>query len=154
MNKVILTGNLTRDPEVRYTQSGKAVATFSIAVNRTWKRPGDTQTQALTDYINVVAWEKSAEFCGKYLTKGRKVLVEGRIQSRSYEAQDGSKRYVTEVVSDNIEFMDSTKRQDGGESSNYNGNNQRSSYSSNYNSGDDMIDNGNSNGKDDIDIPF
>ena len=156
MNKVILTGNLARDPEIRYTQSGKAVATFSLAVNRGWKRPNDSQQQQITDFINIVAWDKSAEFCSKYLAKGRKVLVEGRIQSRSYEAQDGSKRYVTEVVSDNIEFMDS-KRQDSGDGG-YN-NNYSGGYSSDHSSrnsasseNDDMIDNGVP--KDDIDIPF
>ena len=78
MNKVLLTGNLARDPEVRYTQSGKAVASFSLA-----------------------------EFCGNYLTKGSRILVEGRLQARSYDAQDGSKRYVTEVVANDIEFAGS-----------------------------------------------
>ena len=158
MNRVILTGNLARDPEVRYTQSGKAVASLVVAVNRSWKRPAEGQAQNNTDFINVVAWDKSAEFCGKYLAKGRKVLVEGRIQSRSYETQDGAKRYVTEVVSDNIEFMDS-KRQDsdGGYSNSGYGHssysNERSSDS--FGGGDDMIDNGSSKGRDgDIDIPF
>ena len=157
MNRIILTGRLVRDPEVRYTQSGKAVASFSIAVDRN-RRVADNQ-QPTVDFINIVAWEKSAEFCGKYLTKGRKILVEGRLQTRTFEAQDGSKKYFTEVVSDNIEFMDS-KRQDneGGYSNSGYGHsgysNDRSSDSS-YGGGDDMIDNGNSRGRDgDIDIPF
>ncbi|MBR2179912.1 MAG: single-stranded DNA-binding protein [Selenomonadaceae bacterium] len=159
MNRVIITGNLARDPEVRYTQSGKAVASLVVAVNRSWKRPVEGQTQNSTDFINVVAWDKSAEFCGKYLSKGRKVLVEGRIQSRSYETQDGSKRYITEVVSDNIEFMDS-KRQDsdGGYSNSSYGHSGYSSDRSSdpsFSGGDDMIDSGNSKGRDgDIDIPF
>ncbi|CVK18542.1 MULTISPECIES: single-stranded DNA-binding protein [Sporomusa] len=101
MNKVILLGRLTRDPEVRYTQSGKAVASFSIAVNRF----AGGQEQA--DFIPIVAWEKLAETCGNNLTKGRRVLVEGRLSVRSYEANDGQKRRVTEVVAQNVEYLDS-----------------------------------------------
>ena len=103
MNKVLLTGNLARDPEVRYTQSGKAVASFSLAVNRRFSRANDGQ-QPSADFISIVAWEKLAEFCGNYLTKGSRILVEGRLQARSYDAQDGSKRYVTEVVVQSMEF--------------------------------------------------
>ena len=101
MNKVILAGRLARDPEVRYTQSGKAVASFSLAVNRRVGRGQDPQA----DFIPIVAWEKTAEVVGQYLAKGSQVLVEGRMQIRSYEAQDGSKRYVTEVIIQDIEFM-------------------------------------------------
>lgn len=160
MNKVILTGNLARDPEVRYTQSGKAVATFSMAVNRTWKKSTDAQAQQLTDFINIVAWEKSAEFCGKYLSKGSRILVEGRIQSRSYEAQDGTKRYVTEVVSENIEFAGAKRQDGGGDAGNYgdgysNNNNSRPPEPSYGGGNNDMIDNSGMNNKDeDIDIPF
>ena len=103
MNKVLLTGNLARDPEVRYTQSGKAVASFSLAVNRRFGRANDGQ-QPSADFFSLVAWEKLAEFCGNYLTKGSRILVEGRLQARSYDAQDGSKRYVTEVVANDIEL--------------------------------------------------
>lgn len=106
MNKVILMGRLTRDPEVRSTQTGKSVARMSIAVDRRVSRnaaPG----QQTADFINLVAWERLAEFAGNYLHKGSKILVEGRMQSRSYEGQDGVKRYVTEVVLDNIEFAES-----------------------------------------------
>ena len=87
MNKVILVGRLAQDPEVRYTATGKAVATFSLAVSR---RVG--QGQESTDFIPIVSWEKLAEICGNNLTKGRRILVEGRLQIRSYEAQDGQKR--------------------------------------------------------------
>ena len=159
MNKVILTGNLARDPEVRYTQSGKAVASFAIAVSRTWKRSTDTQQQQTTDFINIVAWEKSAEFCGKYLTKGSRILVEGRLQTRTYDAQDGSKRYITEVVSENIEFA-GAKRQGGEYGNDYQNDNYNSSrvseppFGGSNNANDDMIDNSGSMGKDDIDIPF
>ncbi|BBB90615.1 MAG TPA: single-stranded DNA-binding protein [Methylomusa anaerophila] len=101
MNKVILVGRLAQDPEVRYTQSGKAVASFSLAVNR----PG-VQGQRDADFIPIVAWEKLAEICGNNLTKGRLILVEGRLQVRSYETSDGQKRRVTEVIASNIEFLE------------------------------------------------
>lgn len=101
MNKVILVGRLAQDPEVRYTQSGKAVASFTIAVNRF---SGGGQKEA--DFIPVVAWEKLAETCGNNLTKGQRVLVEGRLQIRSYETNDGQKRRVAEVIAQNIEFLE------------------------------------------------
>ena len=102
---MILVGRLARDPEVRYTQTGKAVASFSLAVSRRFSRTSDQQNTA--DFIPVVAWEKLAEICGNNLIKGSQVLVEGRMQVRNYDAQDGSKRYVTEVVAQDIEFMGS-----------------------------------------------
>ena len=96
MNKVLLTGNLARDPEVRYTQSGKAVASFSLAVNRRFGKANDGQ-QPSADFISIVAWEKLAEFCGNYLTKGSRILVEGRLQKlrcagRLEALCDGSRR--------------------------------------------------------------
>jgi len=109
MNKVILVGRLARDPEVRYTQSGKAVASMTLAVNRRFSRSSDQQQTA--DFIPIVAWEKLAEICGNNLIKGSQILVEGRMQVRSYDAQDGTKRYVTEVIVYEIEFM-GTKRSD------------------------------------------
>ena len=147
MNKVILSGNLARDPEVRYTQSGKAVATFAIAVSR-WKRPGENQPTA--DFFNVVAWDKKAEFCSKYLTKGSRILLEGRLQSRSYEAQDGSKRNIIEVIADEIEFAGAKRQQDN--DSGYLSNNSRNSDTS-YDVGD-MNDHGVDKSGDEIDIPF
>jgi single-strand DNA-binding protein len=106
MNKVILVGRLARDPEVRYTQSGKANATFTLAINRYGKNNE-------ADFINCVAWEKLAEIVGNNLLKGSQVLVEGRIQVRNYETQEGQKRYVTEVIAQNIEFMGSKKPSEG-----------------------------------------
>lgn len=100
MNKVIIVGHLAKDVEVRYTQSGKCVASFTVAVNRFGQ-----QNQA--DFIPVVAWEKLAEICGNNLTKGRKVLVEGRLQIRTYDAADGQKRRVAEVIAQNVEFLGS-----------------------------------------------
>jgi len=102
---------LARDPEMRYTTSGKAVASFSLAVNRRFGRNAGDQQQT-ADFIPIIAWEKLAEICGNNLIKGSQVLVEGRMQVRSYEAQDGSKRYVTEVVANEIEFMGSKQQRD------------------------------------------
>ena len=102
MNKVILIGRLAADPEVRFTQSGKRTANFKLAVNRF----GGSKE---ADFIPVVAWEKLAEVIGNNLEKGRKVMIEGRMQVRSYETTDGQKRYVTEVVAQQMEFCDSKK---------------------------------------------
>lgn len=109
MNKVILVGRLAQDPEVRYTQSGKAVASFSLAVNRFGIGQKET-----ADFIPIVAWEKLAEICGNNLTKGRRILVEGRLQIRVYDANDGSKRRVAEVIAQNIEFLESKQNAGGG----------------------------------------
>lgn len=100
MNRVILIGRLARDPELRFTASGKAVATFSMAVNRPFSKEKEA------DFFNIVVWGKTAENCANYLAKGRLVGLEGRLQSRSYEAQNGEKKYVTEVVADNVEFLE------------------------------------------------
>ena len=107
MNHFVGIGRLTRDPEVKYTQSGKACAKFALAIDR--RRNGDGDQQA--DFISCVAWEKIAEVISQYVTKGQKIAVEGRIQTRSYDAQDGSKRYVTEVVVQSMEFCDSKSGQ-------------------------------------------
>ena len=101
MNHFVGIGRLTRDPEVRYTQSGKACAKFTLAIDR--RGNGEKKE----DFIQCVAWEKIAEVISQYTGKGRKIAVEGRIQTRSYDANDGSKRYVTEVVVQSMEFCDS-----------------------------------------------
>lgn len=103
MNKAILIGNLTRDPESRTTSSGVAVCTFTIAVNRRFVNQQTGQREA--DFLSIVTWRQTAENCAKYLAKGRKVGVVGTIQTRSYDAQDGTKRYVTEIVADEVEFL-------------------------------------------------
>lgn len=102
MNKVILAGRLVRDPELRYTQTGKAVASFTLAVNRRFSHNNEQQT---ADFIPIIVWDKLAEVCSKHLFKGSQILVEGRMQIRNYDAQDGSKRYVTEVIAQELEFM-------------------------------------------------
>ncbi len=107
MNKVYLIGNLTRDPEMRSTQSGVNVCNFSIAVNRRFRNPQTGQQE--TDFFNIVAWRQLADLCGRYLTKGRKVAVVGSIQTRTYEAQDGSKRNAFDIVADEIEFLSASQ---------------------------------------------
>ncbi len=102
MNKVFLIGRLTRDPELRYTGSNTAVATFSIAVNRPFTgQNGERQA----DFINIVVWRRQAETVKNYLTQGSQVAIDGRLQSRSYDGNDGKRHYVTEVIADNIEFV-------------------------------------------------
>ena len=104
MNKVFLIGNLTRDPEMRTTQSGVNNCTFTIAVQRRFANPQGVRE---ADFIPVIAWRQLADTCGRYLEKGRKVAVVGSMQVRTYDAQDGSRRYVTEVVADEVEFLSS-----------------------------------------------
>ena len=109
MNKVILIGRLTRDPEVKYFSGDTAVANFTLAVDRTYKNK-DGEKEA--DFIPVVAWRKQAELCEKFLSKGSLIAISGRLQVRSYDANDGSKRYVTEVVVEDIQFLSASSRQD------------------------------------------
>lgn len=106
INRVILLGNLTRDPELKYTPAGTAVCTFSIATNRSWTTQ-DGQTKEEVQYHRIVSWQKLAELCGKLLSKGRKVYIEGRITYRNYTSKDGQPRSVTEIVLDDfIVFSD------------------------------------------------
>lgn len=102
MNKVILTGRLTKDVDFKYTQNGKCVALFSMAVNGFKKED--------VYFFNIVAWNKTAELCGNYLTKGSKVLIEGQLTTRSYEDNSGSKKTVTEIIASNVEFLESKKQ--------------------------------------------
>jgi single-strand DNA-binding protein len=111
MNHIVLIGRLTRDPELRYTPNGVAVTTFDLAVNR----PIPNQAgERETDFIRIVTWQKTAELCANYLKKGRLTAVEGRLQIRSYEAQDGQKRRVTEVVANQVQFLDRGRDDAGG----------------------------------------
>lgn len=109
MNKVILLGRLTKNVETRYTQTNNAlVATFTLAVNRKFAREGE-ERQA--DFINIVAWGKTGEFSSKYFKKGLQVAVVGRLQNRSYENNSGQKKYITEVIAEEVYFADSNNRQ-------------------------------------------
>ncbi len=105
LNKVQLIGNLGKDPELRYTTSGVAVTTFTIATNESWKDQ-DGNLQERTEWHNIVAWRKLAEICGEWLKKGKKVYVEGRLQTRSYDDKNGVKKYVTEIVADDLIMLD------------------------------------------------
>lgn len=102
MNRVILIGNLASAPDTRATQNGITVCTFRLAVQRRFK---NQQGERESDFINIVCWRQLADICGKYLAKGRKAAIEGSMQTRSYQAQDGSKRYVTEVIADSVELL-------------------------------------------------
>lgn len=123
LNRVILIGRLTRDPELRYTPNGNAVASFAIAVDRPFSGSGEKET----DFINIVTWNKQAENVANYMKKGRLVAVDGRLQVRNYENQEGKKVYVTEVVAENVRFLDSdrTSREDNGGAPSYSSNQDR-----------------------------
>lgn len=115
MNKVFLIGRLTRDPELRYTGNNTAVASFSLAVQRNF---ANQQGEREADFFNIVVWRKQAENVKNYLTQGSQVAIEGRLQTRNYDDANGQKRYVTEVVADNVEFIGS--RNSSGNSNNMN----------------------------------
>lgn len=112
LNKVMLIGNLTRDVEVRYTPSGTAVATFGLATNRSWSSGEGGDRQEETQFHRIVAWSKLAEICGQLLFKGRKVFIEGRLQTRKFTGQDGQQREITEIVAENMMILD-TRNRDG-----------------------------------------
>ncbi len=149
MNKVVLIGRLTKDPELRFTPgNGTAVATFTLAVDRRFQRDGKREA----DFVPIVVWGKQAESTANYMSKGKLIGVSGRIQTRSYEAKDGTRRYVTEVVADEVQFLEWGNKASG--DSGYNGNNggsAQNSSSQNFEGdafGDDIIP------VDDGDIPF
>lgn len=108
LNRVELIGNLTRDPELRYTPQGTAVCTFGVATNRTWQTDSGEKKED-TEFHRVVAWNKLAELCSQLLTKGRKVYIEGRLQTRSWTGQDGAQRSTTEIVANDMLILDSRR---------------------------------------------
>lgn len=112
-NQAIIMGNLTRDPELRTTPSGQSVASFSVATNRSWQDPSGEKKDAV-EFHDIVAWGKLGELVSNYLSKGRKVLVVGRLQTRTWDAQDGSKRQKTEIVATDINFVGGGNGPDGG----------------------------------------
>jgi len=116
VNQVFLMGNLTRDPELRSTQSGTSVCSFSIAINRSWTG-NDGQTQEDVDFFDIVAWGKLGELVDQYMSKGRRVMVQGRLSTSSWEAKDGSKRSRVEVVAQDVTFLDSASDSGGSASS-------------------------------------
>jgi len=114
INKAILIGRLGSDPEIRYTPSGVAVANFSIATSEEWKDKDTGEKKERTEWHRVVAWRKLGEICGEYLSKGKQVYVEGRIQTRSWEDKDGNKKYMTEIVANDVQFLGSRDMPDSG----------------------------------------
>jgi len=126
MNKVVLIGRLTKDPELRYTQGGTAVANFTLAVNR---RFSNQNGEREADFINCVAWQKTAEFVANYFKKGQQMAMEGRIQVSSYDGNDGQKRWKTDVIAENVEFCGSKKDGSNGNANGGNGSNHTGSGS-------------------------
>ena len=110
INKVILVGNLGKDPDLRYTASGTAVANFTLATSEKYKNKEGEQ-QEVTTWHNIVTWRGLAEVCGKYLHKGKQVYIEGKLQTRSYDDRDGNKRYITEIVADQMQMLGSVSRE-------------------------------------------
>jgi len=156
VNSVILIGRLTRDPELRYLSNGRAVSRFSIAVDkdlsREKKQEFQSKGQPTADFINIVVWGKQAENCANYLVKGRLIAVQGRIQTGSYTAQDGTKRYTTDVVSDRVQFLEWGEARQGNQNTNRDFNTNRDS-NTNKDFGMD-IDMDGFHPTDDDDIPF
>ncbi|MBE9520793.1 MAG: single-stranded DNA-binding protein [Proteobacteria bacterium] len=113
VNKVILIGNLGADPEVRYTQNGTAVANFRIATTETWKKDGEKEEQ--TEWHRIVTFARLAEICGEYLSKGSRVYIEGRIQTRKWEDRDGNPRYTTEIVAREMKMLSARGAAEGGQ---------------------------------------
>ena len=151
MNQAILIGRLTADPEVRTTGSGIVYARFSLAVDRRYR---DANGNKQTDFINVVAWRKTGELCGQYLSKGRQCCVVGEIQTRSYDGQDGIKRYVTEVIANEVEFLGGSRRDGVADSSSAPENNvDTGAEASNTTAGTSVIPNGFKEVTDD-ELPF
>jgi len=121
VNKAILMGRLTADPEMRHTTTGKSVCTFRLAVNRRFVRQGEEQQ---ADFFPIVAWEKTGEFCNNYFRKGQQVAIVGRIQTRTWDDPEGNKRYITEIVAEEAHFADS-KNSSTNDNNNYNTSNMQ-----------------------------
>jgi single-strand DNA-binding protein len=127
VNKVIIIGRLGRDPEVRYTPDGTAVANFSVATSQEWKDKTSGEKKEKTEWHRVVAFRKLAELCGEYLAKGRQVYIDGRLQTRSWE-KDGQTHYMTEVVANDVQFLGGRDSRDGGSPGNSFGQNLEETY--------------------------
>ena len=117
VNKVIIVGRLGKDPEVRYTPSGAAVANFTVATSEEWKDKETGEKQERTEWHRIVAWRRLGEICGEYLHKGKEVYIEGRLQTRSWEDRDGNTKYTTEIVAQNMQMLGSAGKKGRAESS-------------------------------------
>ncbi len=149
LNSVILIGRLTKDPELRYTPNGIAVSTFTLAVGRNYT---NKQGQKETDFINIVTWRGTAESIAKYITKGRLVAVEGKIQTRNYENNEGKRVYVTEVIADNVRFLESSNKSEN--TSNRNDNSYDRNNDTQKENSNPFGDNGSPIDLSDDDLPF
>jgi single-strand DNA-binding protein len=148
INKVILVGNLGRDPEIRYTQDGQAVVNFTLATTLEWRDKATGEKRDKTEWHRIVAFRKLAEICGEYLSKGRQVYIEGRLQTRTYE-QDGVTKYITEVVANDMQMLGSKSDSGSGYGGGYGGGPSAPSYDDSSSSGS-----GPAGGPPDDDIPF
>jgi single-strand DNA-binding protein len=164
LNRVILIGRLTKDPELRYTPAGVAVTQFTLAVDRQFS---GSKEEREADFIPIVTWRQLAETCANYLRKGRLAAVEGRIQVRNYENNEGRRVYVTEVIADNVRFLESANREGGGQGrdessggnssssgSGYGGGNRSSGSRNSGNNSDPFADDGKPIDISDDDLPF
>ncbi|MCD9024836.1 single-stranded DNA-binding protein [Cohnella silvisoli] len=159
LNRVILIGRLTKDPELRYTPAGVAVTQFTLAVDRQFS---GSKEEREADFIPIVTWRQLAETCANYLRKGRLAAVEGRIQVRNYENNEGRRVYVTEVIADNVRFLESANREGGGQgrdegasgSTNASGGNRNSGSRNSGNNSDPFADDGRPIDISDDDLPF
>ncbi|EAC3408815.1 single-stranded DNA-binding protein [Listeria monocytogenes] len=159
MNRVVLVGRLTKDPDLRYTPAGAAVATFTLAVNRPFK---NTQGEQEADFINCVVWRKPAENVANFLKKGSMAGVDGRVQTRNYEDKDGKRVFVTEVVAESVQFLEPKNNNTGGSTSNnyqgevnYSNNNKTSSYRADTSQkSDSFVDEGKPIDINEDDLPF
>jgi len=151
VNKVILIGNLGKDPEIRYTQSGTAVANFTLATTDSWGGKDGQEKQERTEWHNIVAWARLAEICNQYLQKGKQVYIEGRIQTRKWEDRDGNTRYTTEIVARDMQMLGS-RGEGGGGGGDYGGGG--GGYSDGGGSGPEPSAPGPDAGVSDDDIPF
>lgn len=151
LNRIILIGRLTRDPELRYTSSGVATASFTLAVDRNFTgQNGEREA----DFIPVVTWRQLAETCANYLRKGRLTAVEGRIQVRNYENNEGKRIYVTEVIADHVRFLESNRSNEQGSGNNSTSGNGNGGSSQNRSSGDPFSGDGKPIDISDDDLPF
>lgn len=150
INRVVLVGRLTKDPDLRITPNGISVTTFTLAVNRTYT---NQQGEREADFINCVAWRKQAENVANYLKKGSLAGIDGRIQTRSYEGQDGKRVYVTEILAESVQFLDSRGKGNGDTQKSNTGQNQASDRAYNQAHDDPFADSGKID-IDDSDLPF
>lgn len=151
LNRVILIGRLTRDPEMRYTPSGIAVTQFTLAVDRTFT---NQQGEREADFINIVTWRQLAETCANYLRKGRLTAVEGRMQTRHYDNNEGRRVYVTEIVADNVRFLESTGGSRGEGTAGATGGSGRELAGNSRDNQDPFVDDGKPIDISDDDLPF